>query len=79
MAELEKLKMYINGERVEPASGEYFETHNPFTGKPWAMVARGGDADANRAVEAAKAALENSEWADLTQPSVVICLGVWEI
>ena len=65
MAELEKLKMYINGERVEPASGEYFETHNPYTGKPWAMVARGGDADANRAVEAAKAALENSEWADL--------------
>ena len=65
MAELEKLKMYINGERVEPASGEYFETHNPYTGKPWAMVARGGDSDANRAVEAAKAALENSEWAGL--------------
>jgi len=65
MAELEKLKMYINGERVEPASGEYLETHNPYTGKPWAMVARGGDADANRAVEAAKAALENSEWAGL--------------
>ena len=62
MAELEKLTMYINGRWVEPVSGEYFESYNPFTGKPWAMVGRGGEADANRAVEAAKAALENPEW-----------------
>ena len=65
MAELEKLDMYINGERVKPASGEYFETFNPYTGKPWALVARGGEEDANRAVEAAKRALENPEWAGL--------------
>ena len=65
MAELEKLNMYINGEWVEPASGEYFETFNPFTGQPWALVARGGKEDADRAVEAAKAALESPEWAGL--------------
>ena len=34
MAELEKLDMYINGERDKPASGEYFETFTPYTGKP---------------------------------------------
>ncbi len=66
MAALPKLDMYINGERVKPASGEYFETFNPFTGKPWALVGRGGEADAARAVEAAKAALENPEWAGIT-------------
>ena len=65
MAELEKLNMYINGEWVEPASGDYFETFNPFTGQPWALVARGGEEDADRAVEAAKTALESPEWAGL--------------
>lgn len=65
MADLPKLDMYIDGERVKPASGEYFETFNPFTGKPWALVARGGAADADRAVAAAKAALDDPAWGGL--------------
>ena len=38
---LEKLSMYIGGESTPSDSGETFETFNPFTGKPWALVARG--------------------------------------
>ena len=54
-------KHYINGEWVEPASGEYFDTENPYTGEVWAQVARGNVEDADRAAKAAKAAFEG-EW-----------------
>ncbi len=54
-------KHYINGEWVEPASGEYFDTENPYTGEVWAQVARGNAQDADRAAKAAKAAFEG-EW-----------------
>jgi (Z)-2-((N-methylformamido)methylene)-5-hydroxybutyrolactone dehydrogenase len=63
---MEKLRMYIGGEWVESASGEWFETYNPFTGKPWALVARGTAADADRAVEVAHAAFREGEWPKLT-------------
>lgn len=60
--ELPKLDMYIGGEWVAPASGAYFETVDPFTAKPWAMVARGGPADADRAVRAAHRAFTEGPW-----------------
>ncbi|MFQ5766165.1 MAG: aldehyde dehydrogenase family protein, partial [Rhodospirillales bacterium] len=66
MAKLEKLKMYIGGEWVDAASGETFESFNPFTGKPWAEVPRGGEVDANRAVEAATDAFQSGDWQGLT-------------
>ena len=66
MAKLEKLKMYIGGEWQDAASGQWFESFNPFTGKPWAEVARGGPKDADRAVKAAKAAFRSPAWRGLT-------------
>lgn len=66
MAELSKSKMFLGGEWVAPLTGEYFESHNPYTGKPWMLVARGGNEDADRAVEVAKKAFHNPEWSDLT-------------
>lgn len=66
MAEMSKSKMFLGGEWVTPLTGDYFESHNPYTGKPWLMVGRGGEEDANRAVEAAKKAFHNPEWRDLT-------------
>ena len=54
MVEMSKSKMFLGGEWVAPSTGDYFESHNPYTGKPWLMVGRGGEEDANRAVEAAK-------------------------
>ncbi|UCH72667.1 MAG: aldehyde dehydrogenase [Rhodospirillales bacterium] len=65
MAELDRLAMYIDGERVAPSSGEYFESFNPFTGKPWALVPRGGAEDVARAVDAAKRAFDEGDWPQL--------------
>lgn len=56
---------YINGSWVEPASGEYFDTENPYSGEVWAQVARGTAEDAARAVKVAKATFESGEWADM--------------
>ena len=56
---------YINDEWVEPSSGAYLDSENPFTGEIWARVARGNAEDADLAVKAAKEAFENSDWADM--------------
>jgi len=50
--------LFINGELVEPQSGETRDLIEPATGEPLARVAMGGEADVDRAVEAARAALE---------------------
>jgi len=62
MGELPKLDMYIDGEWVKPASGDYFETIDPFTAKPWGLVARGNAQDADRAVQAAHEAFSLGAW-----------------
>jgi len=49
--------LFVNGERVEPASGEIRELTEPATGEPLARVAFAGEADVDRAVDAARAAL----------------------
>lgn len=47
---------WIDGDSVSPASGEYFDTHNPYTGETWARIARGSATDVDRAVASAKEA-----------------------
>ena len=66
---MQKYRMLIGGEWVEPASGEWFESYNPYTGKPWALVPRAGRADVDRAVAAARAAFENPAWRGLSASS----------
>jgi aldehyde dehydrogenase (NAD+) len=56
---------YINGAWVEPASGQYFDTDNPYTGEVWAQIAKGNTEDVARAVAAAKAAFETGPWAEM--------------
>jgi aldehyde dehydrogenase (NAD+) len=48
--------LFINNRWVEPASGQYFESINPATGKPLARIAQAGAADVDAAVAAARAA-----------------------
>ncbi|MCO5091004.1 aldehyde dehydrogenase [Bosea sp. (in: a-proteobacteria)] len=43
-----------------------FETYDPYTGKPWALIPRDGAAEVDAAVAAAKAAFRAKEWAGLT-------------
>src|SRR6478672_3416717 len=49
--------LFINGESAEPVSGETRELSEPATGESLARVAVAGEADVDRAVEAAQAAL----------------------
>lgn len=46
-------KMHIGGKWVDSKSGGSFETDDPFTGQPWALIPRGGAVDVDRAVKAA--------------------------
>ncbi len=50
--------LFINGELVEQQSGEVRDLAEPATGDPLARVALGGDADVDRAVDAARVALD---------------------
>ena len=50
--------LYINGNWQKPASGNYFESDNPYSGEVWAEIARGNEKDINLAVIAAKNAFE---------------------
>ena len=36
VTELTRYNHYIGGEFVEPSGGEWLDSDNPFTGKPWA-------------------------------------------
>jgi aldehyde dehydrogenase (NAD+) len=63
---MERFKMYIAGEFVEPDSGSWFETENPFEGKSWAEVARANAADADKAVTAAHRAFSSGDWPALS-------------
>jgi acyl-CoA reductase-like NAD-dependent aldehyde dehydrogenase len=63
---LETYKMYIGGKWVEPASGDYFESDNPYTGRPWALIPKGNAEDVDRAVKAAHKAFTTGDWPKLT-------------
>ena len=45
--------VYINGERRDPANGQWFDSIDPATGQPYARVARGTADDIDAAVAAA--------------------------
>jgi acyl-CoA reductase-like NAD-dependent aldehyde dehydrogenase len=62
---LPTLEMYIDGAFVEPSSGAYFDSYDPFTARPWCRVPRGDSEDAERAVQAAHRAFTGGEWPKL--------------
>ena len=53
--------LFINGEPAEPSGGETKELVEPATGEPLAKVAVATEADIDRAVDAARAALDG-DW-----------------
>jgi aldehyde dehydrogenase (NAD+) len=63
---MDKYDLYIGGESCPPSGGEYFESFDPYTGKPWALVAKGGAEDVERAVQAARAAFVAPSWRGLS-------------
>jgi len=64
-APLERFRMLIGGKAVDAISGRTFESENPYTGQPWAVIPDAGPEDVDAAVEAARAALDG-EWGELT-------------
>jgi acyl-CoA reductase-like NAD-dependent aldehyde dehydrogenase len=52
--------LFINGELTEPASGDVRQLHEPATGEPLAKAAMAGEADVDRAVEAARTAVDGA-------------------
>jgi acyl-CoA reductase-like NAD-dependent aldehyde dehydrogenase len=62
---MKKYQMYIGGKWEDPASGEWFETLNPYTAEPWALIPRGNSDDAARAVQAAHRAMNAGAWPKL--------------
>jgi acyl-CoA reductase-like NAD-dependent aldehyde dehydrogenase len=66
MASLTKYQTVIDGRWTDSASGEFFETDNPYTGKPWALIPRCAADDVDRAVRAAHKAFTSGEWPKLT-------------
>ena len=63
---MQSYRMLIAGEWVEAARGATFETENPFTGKPWALIPRAGVEDIDAAVAAARSAYADPAWRGLS-------------
>src|SRR6188472_4418388 len=61
-ASLKRYRMLIGGEWVDAAAGETFDSVDPFTGRPWAVVPHAGPADVDAAVRAARAAFDSGPW-----------------
>ncbi len=72
---MEKFGLYIDGERVPAQSGKWFETHYPYTGETWALVAEGGPEDVELAVQAAHRAFTSGPWpkTSATQRGHLLC------
>ncbi len=60
--DLKSYQMYIAGQWTSAESGETYEVVDPSTERPFAVVPKGGLADAKRAVAAARKAFDEGPW-----------------
>lgn len=58
--------LFINGEYVNSANEEFFETYNPATGEILTKVAKASKKDVDKAVAAARKAFESGKWPKMT-------------
>lgn len=58
-------KLLIDGQMVDAAGGETFETVSPATNKPVGIVAKAGAEDVRRAVAAARRAFDDGRWSGM--------------
>lgn len=61
---MERFLNTVNGVRI--AAKATFESYDPYTGQPWALIPADGPDQVDQAVAAAKAAFRSKEWAGLT-------------
>ena len=63
---MDHYKLFIDGEFVDAASGEVFETIDPGTGAPFATVAKAGQKDVEAAIAAARKSFDSGIWSNLS-------------
>ena len=66
---MQTYQIFINGEWVDSSSGDYFESIDPYSQKPWALIPDCNSKDVEKAVAAAKVAYEGDEWKSLNATS----------
>ncbi len=59
-------QLYIGGQYVDPAKGEWFDSIDPYRGEPWAKIPRATAVDADRALKAANEAMWRGPWSKMT-------------
>lgn len=63
---MKRYQLFIDNEWVNPASGAWFDTQEPFSGQAWAEIPRANTADVDRAVAAAARAFEQGPWSEMS-------------
>ena len=66
MTELVRYRMLIDGAWVDAGDGGTFESMNPATGEPWAVIPEATADDVDRAVDAAHRAFAEGPWSRTT-------------
>jgi aldehyde dehydrogenase (NAD+) len=64
---LKEYQTYIDGKWCDAASGKKFQTYDPYTGEPWALIPECDAKDVDRACEAAWRAFDKGPWPSMTQ------------
>ena len=66
MTDLKKYQMYIDGQWGNSESEKTFESFNPATEEPWAIIPEAGANEVDLAVKAAHRAFTEGPWANMT-------------
>ena len=66
MTAMPHYSLFIDSQWCEGAEGQTMQSINPATGLPWASFACASSSDVERAVSAARRALQDPDWRDMT-------------
>ena len=66
MTAMPHYSLFIDGQWCEGAEGQTMQSINPATGLPWASFACASSSDVERAFSAARRALQDPDWRDMT-------------
>lgn len=64
--QMKEYQHWINGDFVTPENGQWIDSFDPYSGQPWARIARGNQKDVDRAVSAARHAMYEGPWSKMT-------------
>ena len=74
-----RTQLFINGEWTGAADGAEFTTSDPATGKELGVCAEAGPQDVDRAVDAARDALQDASWAAIPPSASFIVFQAYSI